>query len=174
MSLALDPFVAIDFETANERPDSACAVALVRVEEGQIVRREVCLIRPASERFTFTGIHGITWEQVRGERSFAEVWGAVGDIASGARHFAAHNAGFDKRVLRACCEGAGLETPALPFVCTVQVARAVWNIRPTRLPDVCRVLEIGLKHHDAASDAEACARILMQAGQRGWRHPRPR
>ncbi|MCC7261690.1 MAG: 3'-5' exonuclease [Candidatus Latescibacteria bacterium] len=169
MSAVLDPFVAIDFETANERPDSACAVALVRVEEGQIVRKEVCLIRPGSERFTFTGIHGITWAQVRAERPFAEVWAAVQDIVAGARHLAAHNASFDKRVLRACCESAGLAVPALPFVCTVQVARRVWNIRPTRLPDVCRALSIGLKHHDAASDAEACARILVEAGQRGWR-----
>ena len=40
------PFVAIDFETADYGPDSACAVALVRVEGSRIVRRSYFLIRP--------------------------------------------------------------------------------------------------------------------------------
>ncbi len=168
MSGAADSFVAIDFETANEHPNSACALALVRVEGRQIVRREVCLIRPSSERFTFTGIHGISWSDVCTQRPFAEVWGEVQGLVEGARHFAAHNASFDRRVLRACCESAGLAMPSLPFVCTVQVARAVWNIRPTKLPDVCRALSIQLKHHDPASDAEACASIIVAAQQRGW------
>ncbi len=170
MNDTADSFVAIDFETANERPDSACAMALVRVEGGQIVHREVCLIRPSSERFSFTGIHGISWTQVRNERPFAEVWQGVQGILAGMQHFAAHNASFDKRVLTACCQQARLAIPPLPFVCTVQVARAVWNIRPTKLPDVCRALSIQLKHHDPASDAEACATIIVRAGQVGWRH----
>ncbi|MFA5187667.1 MAG: exonuclease, partial [Patescibacteria group bacterium] len=38
---------------------------------------------------------------------------------------------------------------------------------PTKLPDVCRRLKIPLNHHDAASDAEACARIVMAAMQDG-------
>ena len=46
-------FVAIDFETADYQRDSACAVALVRVESGKIVAREHRLIRPP--RRTFTG-----------------------------------------------------------------------------------------------------------------------
>jgi DNA polymerase III epsilon subunit-like protein len=34
---------------------------------------------------------------------------------------------------------------------------------------VCRALDIPLKHHDAASDAAACAQILVQAMATGWR-----
>ena len=33
-------FVAIDFETADAKRDSACAVGLVRVESGRVVYRE--------------------------------------------------------------------------------------------------------------------------------------
>src|SRR5205085_9653487 len=47
------PFVAIDFETADHGRDSACAVALVRVERGRIVRRETRRIRPPRSRFFF-------------------------------------------------------------------------------------------------------------------------
>jgi DNA polymerase-3 subunit epsilon len=48
----------------------------------------------------------------------------------------------------------------------MQMARAVWNVRPTTLPDVCRFLGIALNHHDALSDAEACARIMIAAKRR--------
>ena len=36
-------------------------------------------------------------------------------------------------------------------------------MKPANLPAVCRRLGIGLIHHDAASDAEACARIVIAA-----------
>ena len=52
-----DAFVAIDFETADDGRDSACAVALVRVEGATIVRREVALIRPPRQVMKFTGDH---------------------------------------------------------------------------------------------------------------------
>ncbi len=32
--------IAIDFETANERRDSACAVGLAWIDDGAVVRRE--------------------------------------------------------------------------------------------------------------------------------------
>lgn len=35
------------------------------------------------------------------------------------------------------------------------------------LPDVCARLGIELNHHDALSDAEACARIAIAAGMGG-------
>ena len=40
-------FVAIDFETADYGRDSACALALVRVEAGVIVQRTFSYIRAA-------------------------------------------------------------------------------------------------------------------------------
>jgi len=58
-------FTAIDFETANYYRDSACAVALVRVEGKKIVKKISYLIRPASNWFCFTDIHGISWQDVK-------------------------------------------------------------------------------------------------------------
>ena len=45
-SLRSSTFTAIDFETASCDRDSACAIGLVRVEAGRVVRREYRLIRP--------------------------------------------------------------------------------------------------------------------------------
>lgn len=157
-------FAAIDFETADFGRDSACAVGLVRVEEGRIVRRESRLIRPPRKEFVFTYIHGLTWEDVADAPPFGDVWRELREVLVGIDFLVAHNASFDRAVLAACCRAADLELPSLPFECTVRQARKTWGIRPTTLPDVCRALDIHLRHHDALSDAEACARIMIAAG----------
>jgi DNA polymerase-3 subunit epsilon len=163
-TLSMDsPFVAIDFETADYYPDSACAVGLVRVEGMRIVERRTVLICPPRRRFQFTDIHGITWAMVAAEPPFAEVWPRLLPLLEGAAFLAAHNASFDRRVLSACCAAAGLCMPELSFVCTVQVARRRWGERRNNLVSVCRRLGIELTHHDAGSDAEACARIVIAA-----------
>src|SRR5262249_11608354 len=156
-------FVAIDFETADRGSDSACAVALVRVEGLQIVERHGQLLRPPRPRFVFTYVHGITWEDVVDEPTFAEAWPELAAMLDGAEHLAAHNAGFDRGVLHTCCHFSGYRTPVQPFVCTMQLARWTWGIYPTKLSDVCRCLDIPLRHHDPGSDAEACAQIVIAA-----------
>lgn len=160
-------FVAIDFETANSSRDSACAVALVRVESGAVVERRQWLIRPPPGEFCFTAIHGIAWSDVRSAPSFADVWPAAAKLAEGVEFFAAHNAPFDRSVLAACARRARIPVPATPFRCTVQLARQRLDIYPTTLPDVCRRLGIPLQHHNALSDAEACAQIVLAAGEGG-------
>ena len=67
-------FVAIDFETADYGRDSACSVALVRVVGEEIVERTHWLIRPPRRTFAFTHVHGITWERVAREPTFADLW----------------------------------------------------------------------------------------------------
>src|SRR4051812_46005961 len=113
-------FVALDFETADTGPDSACAVGLVRVEGLRVVRKEVVLIRPPRPRVWFSHIHGITWPMVANAAPFADVWPRLLPLLDGATHLAAHNAPFDRGVLTACCTAAGLAVPRLPFACTVQ------------------------------------------------------
>jgi DNA polymerase-3 subunit epsilon len=156
-------FVAIDFETADYGVDSACAVGMVRVEHWTVVARESRLIRPPRRYIRFTYLHGITWAQVEGAPMFADVWPQLCPLLDGAEYFVAHNAGFDRNVLHTCCALARLEVPRLPFVCSMREARRKWGIRPTRLPDVCRHIGFTLKHHDALSDAEAAARIMIAA-----------
>jgi DNA polymerase-3 subunit epsilon len=161
-------FVALDFETANHNADSACAVGLVRVQDGEVVGRDVWLIRPPSPRFVFTYIHGITWTDVAAAPTFGELWPELKARLKGVRFIAAHNAAFDRGVLRACCRTYGIPAPSRPFVCTVQLARRTWGVFPTRLPDVCRHLGIELNHHEALSDAHACAQIVLRAQRDGW------
>lgn len=160
-------FVAIDFETADNGRDSACSVALVVVKGGQVVDSISRLIRPPRPRVMFSEIHGLTWADVKDAPDFAGVWPDLAGALAGADFLAAHNAPFDRGVLEGCCATYGLTHPVKPFLCTVQLAREVWNLRPTKLPDVCRYLGLSLNHHDALSDATACANIVLAAVRDG-------
>jgi len=156
-------FVAIDFETADHGRDSACSIGLVRVEGSRIVVRASRLIRPPRRDFIFTYIHGISWCDVASAPAFSLVWRELRPLLDGAEVIAAHNAPFDRSVLAASCAMGGIAPPSIPFLCTMKLARDRWGVFPTKLPDVCRHLGLRLKHHDAASDAEACARIVLAA-----------
>lgn len=158
-------FVAIDFETADEQPDSACAIGLVWVENGRIVRRERRLIRPPRNHFVFTHIHGLTWDDVKNAQSFAEVWSSLAERVAQAPVLVAHNAKFDRRVLETCCELAGIAAPTQPWLCTVALTRATWRFASAKLSVVCEALGIELNHHEPLSDATACAELLLIARQ---------
>jgi len=160
-------FLAIDFETANYEADSACAVGLVRVDEGRIVEMQSYLIRPPCDDFVFTYLHGISWDDVAESPTFGELWPTIKPLTKGIDCFVAHNASFDEGVLRACCRTAGIPMPRIPFKCTVKLSRQLWGIYPTKLPDVCRHFGIRLNHHDAASDTLACAQIMIRAMKQG-------
>ncbi|MBI5200982.1 MAG: exonuclease [Elusimicrobia bacterium] len=158
-----ETFAAIDFETADHGADSACAVAIVRCEGGRIVRRERRLLRPPRQRFMFTAIHGISWNDVAGAPTFAEAWPELEESLSGIDFLAAHNASFDRRVLSACCWASGRPSPSHPWVCTVKLSRRQWKLPSNSLPNVARHLGLTLNHHEPLSDAETCARIVLAA-----------
>jgi DNA polymerase III subunit epsilon len=162
-------YAALDFETADYGRDSACALSVVLVENERIVDSWTSLIRPPRREFVFTYLHGISWQEVKDKPAFGELWPTVTKWLGAVDFLAAHNASFDRSVLRACCDMSGHEPVTVPFLCTVKLARTTWGIFPTKLSDVAHHLQIPLKHHDAASDALACAQILVKAREKG--HP---
>ena len=172
--------LALDFETANERRDSACAVGLAWIADGRVVRRESHLIRPPEMRFSPGNIrvHGILPANVADEPDFAAVMAPyLGDLTRGL--ILAHNASFDIGVLRAGLARAGLPVPDLAYLCTVQVARRVFPApEGCGLGKVARRLGIRFEHHDAGEDAFACAEIALAAmrerGARTCTASRPR
>ena len=154
-------FVALDFETADHGRDSACAVALVRVEGRSITQRVSRLVRPPRRHFIWTHIHGIRWVDVEREPRVGALWPELTPLLDGLALIDAQDARFDKGVLRACCEAGGHPMPEVPFLCTVKLARATWNVRPTKLPDVCSRPHV--------SDDNAFSESLFKTGK--YRNP---
>ena len=164
-------FVALDFETANNERGSACSVGLVRVEDGKIVAKQSRLINPQTYFLAgFTrDVHGISAEDVKDAPLFDEVWKELSPLLDGADFIAAHNAQFDREELYKCCDKYKIKPPAQKFVCTVNIARVCWKLDPATLPDVCGHLGIELNHHQALSDALACAQIVINAMKDGYK-----
>ena len=155
-------FVTLDFETANQSRDSACSIGLVRVSDWQVKESLVELIEPPTSEFDFTHIHGITWENVKDKPRFDEVWPKIQKFISSADYLVAHNAPFDKGVLESCCRTYGLRPPKTEWQCTLKLARSAWTFPDNKLSTVCKHLGIALNHHEALSDARACAEILIK------------
>jgi DNA polymerase-3 subunit epsilon len=161
----MSKFTAIDFETSDYARDCACAVGLARVEDCRITRTAYRLIRPPRQNMRFTEIHGLTWEDVENEPVFRDLWPDLAGFFEDIDFITAHNAPFDKSVLYACCAAAGVKAPPQPFICTVKLSRTELGLKPATLSHVCRHLSIPLRHHNALSDAEACAKIMITVEQ---------
>ncbi|MBK0422649.1 3'-5' exoribonuclease [Leucobacter sp. CSA2] len=163
-------FTAIDFETANSHPSSACSVGLVRVRDGAVVERINWLIKPPPGHAEFlrfnVKIHGITAEMVEDAREWAD---QLPDLTGfiGADVVVAHNASFDMGVIRAACAETITPTPRLKYLCSVQMSRRTYDIPSHRLPLAAAAAGFGdFAHHDALADAEACAAIIIDAARR--------
>ena len=162
--------VAIDFETFNSSGDSACSVGVAVIEDHEITKTHHRLIRPPTNElnpYCFRH-HGICWDDVKREPDFKDVWSQVWNDIQDASYFVAHNAGFDQDVLSSCCDFHGIDPPESEFLCSLELAESFWSLETYKLNRVCEFLKIPLLHHNAQSDAEASAKILLRAMQHGY------
>lgn len=160
-------FTAIDFETANRSPASACAVGLARVVDGVVVERAETLIRPPAGHDFFLAsniqIHGIRPEQVRDAPSWHEVQADIIEFAGG-EPFVAHNARFDMGVMRETARASGIPVPETRWADSVRIARSTYKLGSYRLPIAAAAAGFTeFAHHDAGGDAAACAAIVVHA-----------
>ncbi|MEY5152980.1 MAG: exonuclease [Actinobacteria bacterium] len=160
-------FVAIDFETANSFRGSPCSVGLVYVEKGQVVDEQQFLCRPPGvwgpddfDPFNIS-IHGITFDMVKNEVGFSDLWKeiyrSIGDFP-----LVAHNAAFDVGVIREAL--AFDDEPWTPFkyTCSLVLSRRLLSLPSYGLVYVADELQVPLTdHHDSLADARACAQIVQ-------------
>ncbi|GFZ32401.1 DNA polymerase III subunit epsilon [Clostridium zeae] len=160
-------FIAIDFETANEKRNSPCSIGVVVVENGHVVEKVHHLIRPKEMRFMpiNIGIHGIRPSMVENEPEFDEVWQKIEHHFDG-NLVIAHNASFDISVLRNSAELYGIELPSFKYMCTMKLSKNFYKeIENARLNTVNDFLGYEFKHHDALYDALACTNILLNISE---------
>lgn len=161
----MSEFAVIDFETANEKWDSACAVGVAVVEGGKISCSESFLIRPHELRFSPWNVcvHGITPELVENEPTLPEVWPLVERLIDG-RLIVAHSAKFDVGVLRRAFYANGMAFPEFDYLCSCALSKAVWpELVSHSLGIIAPLFGIELIHHDAESDARAAAELVIKA-----------
>jgi DNA polymerase III subunit epsilon len=158
-------FIALDFETANERLDSVCSLGIVRVENSVITDRKYRLIKPPEFRFNVHNIriHGITPEQVENQKEFYVYWNAL-KVLLESRILVAHNADFDIGVLKAVLNTYQLDFPDLKYTCSLRISKRTWNDMPSySLGNLGRYFGYEFVHHHALEDAEMSANLIIKA-----------
>lgn len=167
-------FTAIDFETANRSPASACAVGVVRVEDGRLADSQYSLLRPPPGHDHFEAgnirIHGIRPEDVRNAPTFTQYWRWLVtrlDAEDPDGILVAHNAVFDTGVIRAANQAVGEPARTWRYACTLRLSRAAYQLRSYSLPAVSHAVGVTLDHHhNALADAQACAGIVLDLARR--------
>jgi DNA polymerase III subunit epsilon len=147
-------FTAIDFETAHGKRWSICQVGLVRVENGIIRDKLSVLVQPPNNFYwdRFIDIHGITPEHTANAPSFDKIWHMVEPFIKN-QNLVAHNGfSFDFHCLNQTLEYYDIEPPEYTGHCT-------YRIFGMNLAALCKEYKIPLNHHDALSDAMACAEL---------------
>lgn len=160
-------FVAIDFETAKNH--HICAVGIVVVEQGKIVDEFQTLIQPPNNEYIFQTIrvHGITPNMTLNAPSFYQVFPEIEKRLKGAV-VVAHNERFDRSVLMKTMRDNSLDYDLLGlkenWECTLRIYKKL-GYKPAGLSACCDVNNIELNHHDALSDARACALLYLKSLQ---------
>lgn len=159
-------FTAIDFETATGRRNSACAVGIVTVENGNITEKFYSLIQPPDNTYFGMNIavHGIRPADTVNSPTFAELYPEIKTRLQG-RTMVAHNESFDRSVLQRTMEHYALDYAELQLAkrweCTMRIYQAKGFV-PYKLNACCEKLGITLQHHEALSDAIGCAHLYLR------------
>jgi len=165
--LATTEFVVVDTET-NGRAGDACElteVGAVLVGGGELHDRWETLVggvAPLSrsiQRFTQIS-QAMVDEAPAADAILPDLAELIG--APPVRVLVAHNAAFDRRVLRQAFERSNLAWPDPPTLCTVALARRFAPlVRQRRLAALADSLGIEVHTtHRALADAETCARVF--------------
>lgn len=155
----LKSFTALDFETMTAERTSACAVGLVKVQDGVVVKKYYSLFKPIPDnrKQNNSQVNGITPQMVENAQTFDKIWPVIG-LMIGDDPIVCHNAPFDESILAALLSHYGLGAEYL------QYARFICTYELTGLPleECCRLNNIPVgEHHDALDDALACARLML-------------
>ncbi|MBY7142950.1 3'-5' exonuclease [Virgibacillus sp. NKC19-3] len=157
-------FVSIDFETANEKRFSPCAIGVVVANEHEILDEFYSLINPLMGFSSFhTDIHGITKSDVVHAPTFPQVWPTLHEYLS-QKVVIAHNASFDMSVLRQTLDYFNLSYPDMDYLCTANISKRVWpGLTNHKLNTLAMHHGIAFEHHHALEDARVAAEILRKA-----------
>lgn len=156
-------FVALDFETANEKRHSPCSLGICVIENNEVALEKYWLIKPHELRFSPMNIwiHGIREGDVVNEAEFNVLWEEIHPLLEG-KLVVAHNAAFDMSVLRQTLNLYNLPYPTFDYCCTMVMSKHFYSyLENAKLNTVSKHLDFQFNHHHAGADALACANILL-------------
>lgn len=167
----MNSFVAIDFETAQKKRASPIQIGVVRVIDGVIGTPQTSYVMPPLGFRTFDpeliGIHGITPPDIQGAPEWPDILARLDRFTIGPDGsrlpLVAHNASFERSVIRQTSAEYGLDDLDLTYLCTVKAARTLDPDSPNHKLDTLatRYGVAQVAHHDAGDDARVGALLAL-------------
>lgn len=157
-------FVALDIETATGNRSSICEIGITIVEESKIKESKSWLIRPEDNAYwnRNINIHGITPSATQDKPSLAEIWNEILPYLEN-KTIVAHNTSFDMFAIADALTKDNIKLPTLDYFCSLRIAQRTFSLLKYSLSPLCDSLGIEFEqHHRAASDSEACAKVMLR------------
>ena len=170
-------FVSIDFETLYSQRVSACSIGMVKYRDGKKVDQYYSLIRPpfdypGKSGQVLTWVHGISEDDVRNEKTFAELLPEIEAFVE-SLPLVAHNASVEKCCTRDVCAYYEIDTKldynnildTLPLSreAEAKLGLQVEGQGTHSLDAVSRRFDVPvLNHHNALEDAEMCGNLMVK------------
>jgi len=173
-------FIAIDFETANQKYFSPCQVGITVVEDFQITHEMSTYIYVNPDKFIGIellddklfgdrqyGVHKIKEFMVKDSPEFDEIYKLKLKDLINKFPVIAHNTNFDIGVLQQTLNLYDINLPQQKFVCTQKISKKIqskFGFENNELKNVYKAI-LGKplpNHHDAKYDARGCAEIAIK------------
>ena len=157
-------YTVFDVETPNSANNRMSAIGIVVLKDERVVDRFDSLVQPDTHFDPFNmELTGITPKKVASAPNFAQLWPQIRPLMEDSV-LVAHNAQFDMAVLSKCLRAYCIDwKDTAQYICTCKMSGVCLpKLANHRLDTLCDYYQIPLDHHQADSDAMACAELLVR------------
>lgn len=160
----MSEFVAVDFETANPKRVSACAIGVTKVSNSRVTESTGYLVKPVGGHKAFlSNIHGITDADTFDKPEFGDLFPEIREIFD---YPVVGHSLFDKQVIEALSDhfGLGLKFQYIDSCATAknQMERLP-NLKNCKLETLVEYFHLPAYHpHVAEEDSKACANVYLE------------
>lgn len=150
-------YIALDIETATGNRNSICQIGLVLFNAKKIIKKISYLVKPPNNEYFVmnTRVHGLNSSDTKDSFSFNIIWPEIKNLLTD-NLIICHNCSFDIDCIIKTLKYYNINCPKFNYECT-------YNLTNKSLDFLVKALNIELiYHHDALSDAEACAKIYQK------------
>ena len=163
-------FVAFDIEMPTQTVYAISAIGVTIVRDNKIKKRFYTLVNPETGFSKYViKLIGITPDMVKDAPTLPEVWEEIGCYFTGGDVIVSHGAHGDILTLIGALQRYKIELEGdIKYLCTCDMTLAESpDLEHHSLDYLCEHFDITLSHHNAQSDSDGCAELLLKYIENG-------
>ena len=161
----LKDFVAFDIEMPTQAVFAISAIGITVVKDGRISDRFYSLVDPQTKFSKYVvELIGITPEMVKGAPTLPQLWKRISAYFTNGSLIVSHGAHGDILTLAAALNRYGIEWGGeISYLCTCDLTLGESpDLEHHSLDYLCEHFGVELLHHNAQSDSDGCAEVLLR------------